>query len=121
MKDKSLYFGKQGEAKAVKYLESIGFEIIEQSWRYHRSEVDIIARQGSTLVFTEVKSRKNTILPIEELISEAQKKRIIKAAHHFITINEIDLNIRFDLLYIDASKKTAKLSHFKEFFSPDFD
>lgn len=121
MKYKSLHFGKQGEANAVKYLERIGFEIIEKSWRHHKSEVDIIARQGSTLVFIEVKSRKNTILPVEELISEAQKKRIIKAAHHFITSNEIDLNIRFDLIYIDASKKTAKLSHLKEFFSPDFD
>ncbi len=121
MKDKSLYFGKLGEAKAVNYLESIGYKIINKSWRHHKSEIDIIARKGSTLVFFEVKSRKNTILPIEELISEAQKKRIIKAAHHFITSNEIDLNIRFDLIYIDASKKTAKLNHLKEFFSPDFD
>ena len=96
-------------------------KFIEKRWRYHKSEVDIIARQDSTLVFIEVKSRKNTLLPIEELISVGQKKRIINAAHHYITSNEIDLNIRFDLIYTNSCKKTAKLSHLKEFFSPDFD
>lgn len=58
MKDKSLYFGKLGEAKAVNYLEIIGYKIINKSWRHHKSEIDIIARKGSTLVFLKLNQEK---------------------------------------------------------------
>lgn len=121
MKNKSKYLGTIGEEKAGDFLISLGYEIVENGWRHNKSEIDIIALKDATLIFIEVKSRTNSILPIEELISESQKKRIINAAHYYINFNEIDLNIRFDLIYIEESKKTTKLSHFKEFFVPEID
>lgn len=54
--------GKIGEEIAKNYLEQRGYEIIEQNFRVHYGEIDLIARErkakdGDTLVFIEVKSR----------------------------------------------------------------
>ena len=113
--------GRTGEEMAILYLREQSYEIIEKNWRFQNFEIDIVVKNGSTLIFVEVKSRTNSILSIVDIITSAQKKRIIKAAHHYIQINEIDLNIRFDLIFIDNSSKTPKLKHFKEFFTPYFD
>ncbi|MEV4895098.1 YraN family protein [Nonomuraea sp. NPDC055795] len=49
--------GRQGEQLAVTYLQSEGMEIIERNWRCRHGEIDIIARDGPTLVVVEVKTR----------------------------------------------------------------
>ncbi|MFI9553560.1 YraN family protein [Nonomuraea endophytica] len=49
--------GRQGEQLAVAYLQSEGMEIIERNWRCRHGEIDIIARDGPTLVVVEVKTR----------------------------------------------------------------
>ena len=62
--------GKQGENLAAEYLEKKGYTIIEKNWRYSRlGEIDIIARDGSTLVFIEVKTRTSQAFghPIEAI------------------------------------------------------
>ena len=106
---------------AVAYLKEQGYCLIEKNWRFRNFEIDIVAKNGSTLIFVEVKSRTNSILSTVDIITSAQKKRIIKAANHYIQKNEIDLNIRFDFIFIDNSSKNPKLRHFKEFFTPYFD
>ena len=113
--------GRTGEEMAILYLREQSYEIIEKNWRFQNFEIDIVVKNGSTLIFVEVKSRTNSILSIVDIITSAQKKRIIKAAHHYIQINEIDLNIRFDLIFLDNNSKNPKLRHFKEFFTPYFD
>lgn len=50
--------GKYGEEFACKYLEKCGYKILEKNYRYSRmAEIDIIAKDGSTIVFAEVKTR----------------------------------------------------------------
>jgi len=113
--------GRIGEEMAILFLKEQGYEIIEKNWRFKNFEIDIVVKNSSTLIFVEVKSRTNSMLSTVDIITNAQKKRIIKAAHHYIQKNEIDLNIRFDLIFINNSSKTPKLKHFKEFFTPYFD
>ncbi len=113
--------GKRGEEMAIAYLKEQGYCLIEKNWRFKNFEIDIVAKNDSTLIFVEVKFRNNSILSTVDIISSSQKKRIIKAANQYIQINEIDLNIRFDLIFIDNSSKSIKLNHFKEFFTPYFD
>ena len=117
----NIVLGKQGEEQAVNYLQKNGYVILDKRWKHKRFEIDIIAKNHNTLIFLEVKTRINPIISINDIVSNAQKDRIINAAHHYILSNEIDLNIRFDLIYIDYSQKTFKLKHFKEFFAPYFD
>ena len=49
--------GKAGESLAVDYLRRNGFTIIERNWRCPSGEIDIVARDGATTVFVEVKTR----------------------------------------------------------------
>ena len=77
--------GKFGEQKALSYLVEKKYKIIETNWRYQKCEIDIIASKNNELVFVEVKTRTNSVVSQENLISIAQqKKRIIYAADYYI-------------------------------------
>ena len=54
-------FGNEGEDIASDYLKNNGYEIIERNYRFHKGEIDIVAKDNETnyLVFVEVKSRKS--------------------------------------------------------------
>ena len=52
--------GARGEAIACRYLESLGYDIVERNWRVKTGEIDIIALQGRTAVAVEVKTRSGT-------------------------------------------------------------
>ncbi|MGC8781941.1 MAG: YraN family protein, partial [Anaerolineae bacterium] len=51
--------GKQGEDRAVAYLEQLGYAILARNWRTRRGELDIVARDGECLVFVEVRTRRS--------------------------------------------------------------
>lgn len=52
--------GRRGEQLAVDYLVAQGYTIIDRNWRCAIGEIDIVARQGSTAVVVEVKTRSGT-------------------------------------------------------------
>ena len=49
--------GKDAEARAARYLEGRGLTIVERNYRSRYGEIDLIARDGATLVFVEVRAR----------------------------------------------------------------
>ena len=53
--------GKWGEDLATAYLEQKGYTIVERDWKSGRRDIDIIAIDGNTVVFVEVKTRKNNV------------------------------------------------------------
>lgn len=60
VKDKDLSrkrIGAKGEQYAYEYLKKSGVEILERNWRCRQGEIDLIARDGRTIVFVEVKTR----------------------------------------------------------------
>lgn len=75
------WFGDRGERVAAKYLKRKGMRILCRNYRVPRGEIDLIARDGGTLVFVEVKTRR-TGLPAEAVNPEKQR-RITRAALHF--------------------------------------
>jgi|TARA_B110000971_G_scaffold62317_1_gene63711 putative endonuclease len=113
--------GEVGEQKARSFLKKNKYQILETNWRYHKCEIDIIASKGNELVFIEVKTRTNTIISEDNLISIPQQKRIIYAADYYINKNKIDLNVRFDLIFVERALKSFKFTHFKEIFTPTID
>lgn len=61
--------GQYGEDLAARYLTSNGFSVLERNWRCELGEIDIVAREGDTLVICEVKTRRglNYGTPLEAI------------------------------------------------------
>lgn len=66
--------GKEGEEVAKKYLESKGYEIVEQNYKTRRAEIDMIARQGKELVFVEVRTKHHEMYGTPEETIDWQKR-----------------------------------------------
>ena len=112
--------GKTGEALAKKELEASGYRILATNWRYRRAEVDIIAMDGSILVFIEVKTRSSTVFgQPEEFITPHKEALLTSAAHAYIDLLDHEDEIRFDFIsIIYRSEQNYELEHFKDAFFP---
>ena len=113
---KNKELGLEGEQQAAEYLNNQGFRILEQNYRYSRSEIDIIASKNDLLVFVEVKVRTNTNYGLpENFVDDKKAVNIIKGADRYI--NEINWkgNIRFDIISIVKNGDT-ELQHFEDAF-----
>lgn len=114
-------FGKWGEDLAVHYLSEKGYAILERDWRYGHKDIDIIAISDDTLVFVEVKTRRNdTFMRPEQSVDWKKIKNITLAANHYVRMNGIDLQIRFDIISIVAKGTDGKCSidHIESAFLP---
>ncbi len=69
--------GTRGELLAAGYLRSQGFTILETNYRCSEGEIDIVARDGETMVFVEVKARRNRNFGSpEESVTPAKQQRL---------------------------------------------
>ncbi|RGZ01511.1 YraN family protein [Clostridium sp. AM58-1XD] len=93
--------GSEKEALAASYLEKQGCRILERNYRNHCGEIDLIAKDGDTLVFVEVKYRR-TIKNgwPEEAVDLKKQKRIRTAACLYLAGKSMDIPCRFDVVSI---------------------
>ena len=113
--------GVWGERIAAGHLVAAGYRIVERNWRYRRSEIDLIATRGHETIFVEVKVRgAKHCGDIEDLISAAQRRRLIQAAHMFLVSRRgMPDRARFDLIRIVTDDRGWKLEHVPDAFLPD--
>jgi len=104
MKEKSgnSSLGKTGESIAATFLKGAGFRILERNFRCVCGELDIVARDGRSLVFVEVKCRNNKAYGPPQLAVTAFKQRqISKAALVWLSKRRLfDADARFDVVAI---------------------
>jgi len=95
--------GIRGENIAALYMEKSGFVILERNYRRTACEVDIIAMEGDTLVFAEVKARSGAGSGYgREAVNRRKQQRIIKGALNYIAENSLDDKFgRFDVAEVD--------------------
>jgi len=87
----SKLIGDRGERAAVRFLRSQGYRILVRNWQNNIGEIDIIAQDGETLVFIEVKTRSSTDKGRpEEAVTPAKQKQLTRTALSYLK--------RFDLL-----------------------
>ena len=97
-----LTFGRRSEILALDHLRSHGYRIVTSPYRTKTGEVDIIAWDRDTLVFVEVKSRRNTD-PSEDSVGPQKQQRIIRAAQAYISRYRLqDKPYRFDVLAVTS-------------------
>ncbi len=98
--NKAQTLGRSGEDAAIAFLKKKKFCILERRFRFHRGEIDIIAKDRGTLVFIEVKTRQRWGhgLP-EESVTPAKQRKIRRLAEAYLTVNNLpEIPCRFDVL-----------------------
>lgn len=113
--------GSFGEQLALKELQRNGFEILETNWRYHPLEIDIIAQKENALHIVEVKTRSTSDFGHpEQFVSRAKQKRLIKAAHEYILLKDLDLEVYFDIVSVVVSDNTHEVVLIEDAFTPSW-
>ncbi len=85
--EKSFHYilGKEGEAKAIEYLIAHGYDIITTNYSCHFGEIDVIAREGKSLCFIEIKTRAGSQFGFPaEAISRRKQKKLITTARFYM-------------------------------------
>jgi len=104
----------------VTYLEKNRYRILARGFRFLHGEIDIIARQGETIVFIEVKTRSGAGFGSpEEAVTASKQKRIRRMAEGFLMKFRIGPNVpcRFDVLSISVGKDDVpEIRHVKDAF-----
>jgi putative endonuclease len=77
--------GDRGENLAARHLQSRGYKIIARNYRCELGEIDIVARDGRTLVFVEVKTRAYDDPAPEDQVNPAKMHQLTKAAKVFLS------------------------------------
>jgi putative endonuclease len=109
--------GRRGEDQAAAALEKAGMSIIARNVRSPGGEVDLVALDGETIVFIEVKSW--SIYGIEELqygLNLKKQRRIIETAKYFLASHREynEMTVRFDVVFVGKDALTHLASAFME-------
>ena len=109
--------GKLGEELAVEFLQKEGYEILETNWVFQKAEIDIIAQKENTLAIVEVKTR-STIdfgLP-QDFVKPKKIQLLVKAVNEYVQQNELDVEVRFDIIAIHIEGNQFKIEHLEDAF-----
>ena len=109
--------GKWGENLAVAFLQGQGYTIIERDWKSGRRDIDIIAKdETDTIVFVEVKTRRNRLFgEPEEAIDYRKMQSLQQAINHYIKFCHLNGNVRFDIISIVGTIGTEpEINHIKD-------
>jgi len=114
--------GKEGEQRALLMLKAKGYTILETNWRHEKDEVDIIATDKDELVIVEVKTRSTDYFgDPEDAVGPAKAKNLIRAAEAYIELNNLDTDVRFDIVSIILRNGKAAINHIIDaFYAADF-
>jgi len=110
--------GMRGEEIARDYLKKQKFRLMESNFRCRCGEIDIIARDSSTLVFIEVKTRRTaTYGPPQLSITPFKQRQISKAALAYLAQNRLEsVDARFDVIGILLSDGPPVVEHIRNAF-----
>jgi len=118
MKSRRLKLGKKAEDIAVDYLTGKGLKVVKRNFRLREGEIDIIAKDGNTFVFVEVKAKTgiNYGLP-EEMVGRHKQRKIIRTAELYLYMNLVeDADWRIDVVTVrpkSRSKSTFEVEWIK--------
>jgi putative endonuclease len=106
--------GKWGEETAAEHLKQKGCEIIGLNVRTPYGEIDIVAKQGDTTLFIEVKTRTSNKMGLpEESITARKREHMVAYAGHYAAEHEID-HWQIDVISIEGKPGSApKVTYFE--------
>ena len=115
--------GQAGEAAAVRFLRRRGLVILARNLRSRLGELDLLARDGSTLVFVEVKSRRGRSGDPPEAAVDARKRaRLVRIALGYLAARRLgERSCRFDVVGVSLNEtgSVTGVRHLRHAFDLD--
>jgi len=109
--------GKLGEELAVEFLRKNGYEILETNWTFQKAEVDIIAKKENTLAIVEVKTRSSLEFGLpQDFVKPKKIQLLVKAVNEYVVSNNLDVEVRFDIIAIHKEGKSFAMEHLVDAF-----
>ncbi|KPK87252.1 MAG: hypothetical protein AMS27_02820 [Bacteroides sp. SM23_62_1] len=111
--------GRKSEEIATEYLRDHGYDILDINFRYRQKEIDIISRKDQFLVITEVKTKSfwSDEKP-GDLVKPGKQRFLIGATEAYMMKNDIDLEVRFDVIFIVYKNEEIIIEHIEDAFGP---
>lgn len=106
--------GRAGETKAAEFLKDKGFIILERNFKTRIGEIDIIAKDGKTTVFIEVKTRTNDDYGApSEAVTGKKREKYYLVASEYLQKNKLENSMcRFDVVEIE----NGQINHIEDAF-----
>ncbi|WP_298349405.1 YraN family protein [uncultured Dokdonia sp.] len=110
--------GEYGEELATLHLIKQGYTILERNWFFGKNEVDIICqKEEGVLVVVEVKARNSDFFgDPQSFVSTGKQKSIVKVSNEYVLENDLDVEVRFDIIAVLKNSKQERLEHFADAF-----
>jgi putative endonuclease len=109
--------GKLGEEMAVEFLQKNGYSILQQNFVFQKAEIDIIAKKGDVLAVVEVKTRSSIEFGLpQDFVKPKKIQLLVKAINEYILENDLDVDVRFDIISIYKNGKTYEIEHLEDAF-----
>ncbi len=118
-RQRRLTLGCRGERYAARYLARLGYKIVARGERLRGGELDLVAVDGRTLVFVEVKTRRRDPDDgLVELVTRAKQQRLARAAAMFLKRHRLlEYGSRFDIITIVwPTGGSPQLRHYRAAF-----
>ena len=113
--------GALGERHAARLLRSKGMRIIEANYRVPQGEIDLIAREGDTLVIVEVRTRTSkTFMSPFSSVNDHKQAQVARVARHYRLEHKLaEVYYRFDVVEVIATPegKVTEITHYPGAFS----
>ena len=109
--------GKLGEELAADFLQKNGYTIIETNFVFQKAEIDIIAQKGDILAVVEVKTRSSVDFGSpQDFVNPKKIKLLVKAIDDYVISNDLDLEIRFDIVAVHKEGTAFVIEHLEDAF-----
>ena len=109
--------GNFGEELAEDFLKQSGYTILETNWTFQKAEIDIIAQKANVLAVVEVKTRSSIEFGLpQDFVKPKKIQLLVKAVNEYIVSNDLDAEVRFDIIAIYKEDKIYKIDHIEDAF-----
>lgn len=114
--------GRRGEQAAARYLRRLGYKIVARGSRGHIGELDLVAVDGRTVVFVEVKTRSSLDAGHPAAaVDNRKQQQLLRVAHAYVRRHELEqVGTRFDVVAVvwPPGERKPRIEHIQDAFRP---
>lgn len=110
--------GNLAEELATSFLIRKGYKILENNFRHHKGEIDIIAEFQNQIIIAEVKARSSNIfMEPQEAVTKKKIKSLVAVANFFMKFRNLDQEVRFDIIAVQPDNSgILQITHLEDAF-----